>query len=77
MADKTTVENVAVNAGEMEVELVEKLDLMCEEDVNNRSQFIRKLIRQEWSRRHQPVLFDETGIKVKSVVKRGKSSVAA
>lgn len=45
-----------VNAGEMETELVEKLDLMCVEDENNRSQFIRKLIRQEWARRHQPAL---------------------
>ena len=51
MADK-----VPVNAGEMEAELAEKLDLMCVEDENNRSQFIRKLIRQEWARRHQSTL---------------------
>lgn len=54
MADK--LEKVFVNAGEMEVELVDKLDLMCVEDENNRSQFIRKLIRQEWARRHQLVM---------------------
>ena len=45
---------------EMEVELIEKLDSMCAEDENNRSQMIRKLIRQEWARRHQMELPLET-----------------
>ena len=33
-----------------------KLDQMASEDAyENRSYFVRKLIRQEWERRHQPV----------------------
>lgn len=53
MANEDTVQ---VNAGEMPVELVEKLDKMCETDENSRSGFIRKLIRQEWARRQQMAL---------------------
>lgn len=41
---------------EMELDLIEKLDKMCLADENNRSQFIRKLIRQEWARRQQMAL---------------------
>lgn len=51
--EETTVQ---VNAGEMPSELVEKLDAMCAQDENSRSGFIRKLIRQEWSRRQQAAL---------------------
>lgn len=53
-------ETTQVNAGEMPVELVEKLDTMCAEDENSRSAFIRKLIRQEWARRQQMALPLET-----------------
>lgn len=53
MANEDTLQ---VNAGEMPVELVEKLDKMCETDENSRSGFIRKLIRQEWARRQQMAL---------------------
>lgn len=59
MADKRKdeeVQNIPVNAGEMPSELVEKLDAMCAQDENSRSGFIRKLIRQEWSRRQQAAL---------------------
>ena len=66
MADE---EKVQVNAGEMPAELVEKLDAMCAEDENNRSQFIRKLIRQEWDRRaHLPLPIKLT--------KKGKAHVS-
>lgn len=58
-------------------DLLEQLQQMVEEDMTDNSKFIRKLIRQEWDRRHQPVLFEGTGIKVKSVVRRGKSPVVA
>ena len=35
---------------------IQKLDQMTSEDAyENRSYFVRKLIRQEWERRHQPV----------------------
>jgi metal-responsive CopG/Arc/MetJ family transcriptional regulator len=59
---------------QMETELVEKLDTMCAEDENNRSQFIRKLIRQEWARRHQMVLPLD---KAKAEPKRKPTAVAA
>lgn len=56
---------------EMEVELIEKLDVMCKEDENNRSQFIRKVLRQEWARRQQMALPLETGV---TPTQRGKKS---
>lgn len=43
---------IQVNA-EVSVDLVERLDEMCLADENNRSQFIRKLIRLEWERRQE------------------------
>lgn len=61
-------EKAQVNT-EMEVELIEKLDAMCKEDENNRSQFIRKVLRQEWARRQQMALPLET---VVTTAQRGK-----
>lgn len=46
---------IQVNA-EINLDLVEKLDEMCLEDENNRSQFIRKLIRREWEYRRNMYL---------------------
>lgn len=43
---------IQVNA-EVSIDLVERLDEMCLADENNRSQFIRKLIRLEWERRQK------------------------
>lgn len=64
-------EKAQVNT-EMEVELIEKLDKMCAEDENNRSQMIRKLIRQEWARRQQMAQPLET---VVTTAQRGKKMV--
>lgn len=73
--DETTVQ---VNAGEMPVELVGKLDEMCAQDENSRSAFIRKLIRQEYARRqHSPVLPTvDSGEKIETAkpAKRASSS---
>lgn len=68
MADEKE-ETVQVNAGEMPVELAEKLDEMCADDENSRAAFIRKLIRQEWARRQQMALPLET---VVTTAQRGK-----
>ena len=46
-------ETLPINAGEMPIDLVEKLDAMCAEDETSRSGFFRKMIRQEWARRQQ------------------------
>jgi metal-responsive CopG/Arc/MetJ family transcriptional regulator len=56
MAKDEKEETQQVNAGEMPIDLVQKLDEMCAQDENSRSAFIRKLIRQEWARRQQPQL---------------------
>lgn len=78
MADKKKedeVQNIPVNAGEMPVELVEKLDEMCAQDENSRSGFIRKLIRQEYARRQQSPLLPAVDSGEKSpVVKSEKAT---
>lgn len=76
MADE---EKVQVNAGEMPVELVEKLDAMCTEDENNRAQFLRKLIRQEWERRQQIKLSVavDSSVSKTTVVKKGTKRASA
>lgn len=76
MADESKVQ---VNAGEMPLELVEKLDEMCAQDENNRSQFLRKLIRQEYARRQQSPLLPtvDSGEKIEAAkpAKRASSTV--
>jgi len=48
-------EHVQVNAN-IGLDDLTKLKIMMEEDMLlSRSNFVRKLIRQEWERRHQPV----------------------
>jgi metal-responsive CopG/Arc/MetJ family transcriptional regulator len=50
MARTIAKEKRQVNV-EMDLELIEKLDAICVVEEHSRSQFIRKLIRQEWQRR--------------------------
>ena len=71
-------EQVFVNI-KMPEELAEKLDEMVEEDESDRSKFIRKLIRQEYSRRQQLPPFPEppTSTKRKTNPKMRAASIAA
>jgi metal-responsive CopG/Arc/MetJ family transcriptional regulator len=75
----TDTEKVQVNAGEMPVPLVAKLDAMCAEDENSRTQFIRKLIRQEWERRQQIKLSVavDSSVSETTVVKKGTKRASA
>ena len=52
---------------------------MCAEDENNRSQFIRKLIRQEWARRHQSTLLPtvDSGEKIETAKPVKRATQAA
>ncbi len=73
--DEKEEKTVQVNAGEMPVELAEKLDEMCAQDENSRSGFIRKLIRQEYARRQQSPLLPAVDSGEKSpVVKSEKAT---
>lgn len=70
MPDETSLW-LHVKMTENERELMEKLDRMVAEEYSDRSKFIRKLIRQEWSRR-----FDQLALPLADVDSR-KEKVAA